>query len=307
MKILLISESFFGYADRLRSAFEKEGHSVKLISTFSPNFLQRFIKKIFNIPFNQEKYNAKILNFKKDFDVLLIINGKDLPHSFLLNLEQKLGKIKKLLYIWDDIKNLNQTQNFFDFFDKTYSYSIFDAEENANIEYLPFFYTHEIVATEKKIDLAFVGTLHTDRYSKLKSLENANPKLSFFNYIFADFMTYLKFFKQVNFNNIKFKPLAYTGYIQVLAESKAVIELPHPNQKNITTRAIEVLGTQTKLVTTSVAVKSYDFYSEENIFILNNENAAKLTDWLQKPYKNYPQRLLEKYQVETWISKILNT
>lgn len=60
--------------------------------------------------------------------------------------------------------------------------------------------------------------------------------------------------------------------IAVLAISKAQIEIQHPSQKGLTTRAFESLGTKTKLITTNPAIRQYDFYNSNNILIIDRNN-----------------------------------
>lgn len=305
MKILIIGEKFFGYAERIKDFLEKKNYEADLVFGFAPNFRDRIKRKLLGGGFDEKDYYKNVLKKDEIYDYILVINGKFLPDYFVEEIRSNYQGAKKILYVWDDLKNLNQTEEFFGLFDKKYSYSKFDADQNSAFEFRPFFYSKRIKTNAKTIGASFVGSLHSDRYKTLKNIEKLNPKISFFFYLYADFMSYFKYWKETKLKDIRFKVLNYDGYVKTLADSVALIELPHSEQKNITTRAIEVLGTQTKLVTTTHAIKNYDFYNENNIFILDKNNTSEIQNWLTKDYEEYSEELLQKYYIESWIDEIL--
>ncbi|WP_417431767.1 hypothetical protein [Halpernia sp.] len=304
MKILIFSENFFGYADRIKEHLQKRNFEVDLKYFFIPGTLDRIKKKIFKIEYNQKPHYKHILSDDTIYDLVLVINGKDIPNFVIKKLSDKYKNCKKILYIWDDIKNLNPPEIFLQLFDKIYTYSKFDADENPDLEFLPFFYTHQSNTVSRKQDAAFVGTVHSDRYQKLKNFKKNNPKLHFYFYLYAGFITYLKYLSKVNIKDVQFTPLTYDDYIKVVANSKCLIELPHPTQRNITTRAIEVIGTHTKLITTSDAVKNYDFYNPINIFIVKDNNVSEIQNWIKNSYQEYPEEIIRKYYIDNWLDKI---
>lgn len=305
MKVLVIGESFFGYIERIRHHFQKLNIDTNVFYTYLPSSVDRAKRQFFKKEFDARFHYQKLFSFKIDYDLILIINGKNLPNYFIDALQKFYPTTRKILYVWDDLKNLEQTDYFFSIFDQRYTYSRLDADLNRGFEFLPFFYTNKSNIVNRNIDASFIGTLHSDRHSKLHEIKKNNSEINFYNYLYSDFITYLKFMKKVNFNEVKFKSLDYSNYISMVACSKALIELPHPDQSNITTRAIEVLGTKTKLITTSVAVKMYDFYTPKNIFILTEENSEEITDWLKEEYDDYPVDLTHKYFITNWLHQIL--
>lgn len=305
-KILIIGESFFGYVDRIKSHLEQRDITVDIIYTFVPTFEDRAKRKLFKKEFDEQNYYEQSLKAGNVYDLILVINGKKLPEKFIDNLKKFHPTTRKILYVWDDLDNLQQSDNFFSIFSKKYTYSKFDADRYPEFIFQPFFFSHQSNVSKRIIGASFVGTLHSDRYQKLQNLKKINPAVSFYFYLYTDLMSYIKFMKNTKLKDVKFKTLEYAQYIEAVAKSKALIELPHIDQKNITTRAIEVLGTKTKLITTSEAVKNYDFYNPENIFIINATNSDEISAWLDKDYKDYTPELLNKYHIESWLNVILN-
>lgn len=305
MKILIIGEPFFGYAERIKKQLIRRGLEADLVFGYTPTSKDRFLKKIFKKEFNEKPYYQNLLNAKEAYNFILVINGKNLPDYFIHGIMQKNKKAEKVLYVWDDIKNLQQTNDFFSLFDRKLTYSKFDADENPGFQFQPFFFSHQFNVQQKDIGASFVGSLHSDRYKKLKYLQEKNPEAHFFFYLFSDLISYFKYATMVKLKDVKFKTLAYEEYIATLSRSKAVIELQHSTQRNITTRAIEVLGTQTKLITTSEGVKNYDFYNENNVFILNDNNTTEIQHWLKQDYQPYSEDLIRKYHINSWLDEIL--
>lgn len=102
--------------------------------------------------------------------------------------------------------------------------------------------------------------------------------------------------------------MSYEEYINTLSKSACTLEILHDNQNNITTRAIEVLGTDTKLITTSKAIKQLDFYRPNNIFIIddiNNINFKLLEYWMKIPYEKIDKNLLDSYSIDNWIKTLI--
>lgn len=306
MSILIIGERFFGYAQRIKKHLEKRGTEADLVFGYAYGWKDRARKKLLGRLPDEYNYYSNLLSADKKYQVILVINGKNLPGYFVQLLNNYYPTAKKVLYVWDDLENLQQSEEFFGVFDAKFTYSKYDADRFPGFVFQPFFYTHEYKAEEKNIGISFVGSLHSDRYETLKRFERLNPRVKFFFYLYADFISYLKYARFVKFIDVQFHALSYNDYIKTVAASEAVIELPHAAQMNITTRAIEVLGTRTKLITTSAAVKNYDFYNDRNIFIVTDVNISQIQDWLQLDYQDYPLEVKRKYHIDSWLEVVLN-
>lgn len=305
MKILIIGDKFFGYIDRIKIHLEKRNIFSDIIYSYVPTAMDRAKKKILNKEFDENFYYHNKLKFKSQYDLILVINGKKLPESFIEELKFSYKDTRKILYVWDDLKHLDQSKSFFEIFDKKYTYSKLDAAANPKFKYQPFFFTHQSDVLERKIGASFVGSLHSGRQKNLRALKKLNPQVNFFFYLYSDIISFLKYIKNTKVSEVKFKILNYDDYIKIVGNSTALIELPHPEQKNITTRAIEVLGTKTKLITTVQAIKSYDFYNENNIFIIDS-NISQIQEWLKKDYLECDREIIKKYQIDSWLDAILN-
>ena len=304
---LVLGTPFFGYIDRICDLLKSKNYNLDCRYTYTYNFASRIIRlikcdKILNLIIG--KYYDKLINSLSDnYDKIVVINGNAIPPVVLEKLKSVYSSSKFILYIWDDINRLPYKSKTFLFFDKIYTYSLSDSKDY-NLEYLPFFYS-EVTKVQKSYDISFIGTLHGKRHEILNEIEKKTKKLKIAKYFYSDPFSYFKnYLLSVPYNEVNLKKLPYSEYIKLLSASKATIEIPDKDQKNITTRPIECLSTRTKLITTSESIKGYDFYNEVNIFILNGSNYDRINDWLCKPYHEYDKDIMKKYSLESWIDEV---
>lgn len=85
-----------------------------------------------------------------------------------------------------------------------------------------------------------------------------------------------------------------------------MIDIAHPNQKGLSMRPFEALGLKRKLITNNTDIKNYDFYNENNIFVVNDFNNIEIPDsFLNNPYEELPDKIYEKYYIKNWLKTIL--
>lgn len=296
-KLLLIGPEFFGYTDRICVALSQY-FIVDKQYTFNPGHI-----------FNRYDKSGKMIKYydslkvEDTYDIVLVINGKFLPSSYLEKLKDKNLNTRFILYLWDDYKNVNHPKSFIHLFDTVYSYSKKDSEMHEELTFQPFFFS-EATNCKKYFDLSFIGSMHSNRlqiFNEYSNLLGSND----FLYLYSDPINFLKlpsnwrYFSKVNFRKLK-----YEDYIDVLAKSKITLEVTHKNQENITTRAIEALGVRTKLITNSCNIKDFDFYLEENIFVIDDNNISQLKKWSTIPYKEIDKEIFEKYSINSWSLKV---
>ena len=93
--------------------------------------------------------------------------------------------------------------------------------------------------------------------------------------------------------------------LDILKKSKAVIDCPIPNQNGLTMRTFEALALNTKLITTNKNIKEYEFYTENNIYVVDDETEAIPTDFFIKPFDNN-YRLDESYSIGSFVGKLMD-
>lgn len=97
------------------------------------------------------------------------------------------------------------------------------------------------------------------------------------------------------------KDVPYQQYLQDALASKAIVELCQPGQEGLTNRAIEAMLLKKKLITDYSEVDTYDFYRENNVFILGKNDISQLKTFLSLPYEPIPAEIVNQYTTEGMI------
>lgn len=101
------------------------------------------------------------------------------------------------------------------------------------------------------------------------------------------------------------KPIPYSKVIEYNNSSKSILNIVMPNQIGATIRDFESIFNSIKLITTNPRIKDYDFYREENVFILGERNLSELTDFLNYPFQPIDEKILKKYTIPTLVEEIV--
>lgn len=311
MKILMLAPDFFGYDKRIKEELEKNGIEVDLFDDFSSYFINSFIKKFLRKVF--KKY-LKSIYFKKmcnlientKYDLVFIIKGDEISEDFLKKI--KNYNIKLISYHWDEIERYPNFKKISQYFDKILTYNKYEAQKY-NYIYLPFFYSLSCKKDKKIWDISYVGTYKPERYEILNKLypifikNSKNVKINI--YINKIKYNLNLFFLKDKFKLFTKQQLDYKKTMEIFLNSKAIIEITNKKQTVTTTRSIEAIGLETKVITTLSNIVEYDFYNKDNFFILNdNYKYEDISKWLEIPYKELDIKIKEKYFIANWV-KIL--
>ena len=303
MKILIIGNKFFGYTDRVCEHL-KINNQVDTIYIYSPTIKDRIYRKFFNKAFPTGVYYYELLQkLSPEYDRILVFGG-GAPDNLITDIKMKYRHSKIYLYLSADMASYRFTDEYINLFDRVMTYSLNDSKEYGFI-YRPWFFTHAKISP-KNIDISFVGTIHNSRLVTLKKIARLK-NIKIYYYICSDKLTFCKQIIQwfVLRNFIHFKGLPYENYIKILSQSKATLDLPDKNQTNITTRPIEALATQTKIITSNRYIVNYDFYKKENILILNSETTKKqIIEWLDIPYSQPDKSIISHYSINNWCNDV---
>lgn len=115
---------------------------------------------------------------------------------------------------------------------------------------------------------------------------------------------YDRIYMSIPFKNIKFKPLSIEDTAKLYDKSKIVIDYTTPSQTGLSMRTIECLGHECKIITNNKNIKFEKFYSEENVFIYD-DNVKILPEFIEKPYKKNNDEVMYYYSIKGWIDTIL--
>ncbi|WP_461671168.1 hypothetical protein, partial [Mycobacterium tuberculosis] len=195
---------------------------------------------------------------------------------------------KFCLYLWDSIDNIPSIKGKFKYFDRILSFDRIDTQKYENIIHRPLFYLDEFRRVSEvkhfenhKIDLAFFGTIHSDRYAIIKNIKKSceDLKMSFYSYqylqsefIYFFYKMYKKEFRGTKKNDFSYQKMSTREISIMVDESKVILDIQHPNQTGLTMRTIEMIGMSKKIITTNQDIVNYDFYDSRNIAVIDRDN-----------------------------------
>lgn len=322
-RVLFIGTTFYTYHKMIIKEFEAQGF---IVDYYPDRPSERSLTKgLIKINKNLVKkqtaaYFDQIISDTKGnhYDKVFMINCKVYTKKMVEELKNVHKTAEFILYLWDSVKLYPFVEELIPLFDRAYTFDIGDSESRYGLQLLPLFYLPEYakIAEEKpqiNYDLVSICTAHPIRYRIIKELF---PKLRkegirIYSFLFINKLQYLynKVFvrqfwlaKKSEFN---FKPLRNDEIIGIIKESNTVFDIPHNKQTGLTMRTIETLGAKRKLITTNKQISRYDFYDENNIMILNDDNFEEVSSFLKHEYRDLPEPIYMKYSLSSWVTNVI--
>ena len=322
--VLLLAPKFFGYELEIKKELENLGAKVIYFDERPKNdfFTKVFIRlnlKSF-ISKKIDDYYKNIIQEIKDesIDFLFLIAPETVSIENIKQIKSIHKNIKIISYFWDSIKNKKTALEYLAYSNKFFSFDLKDAEADIRIEFLPLFYIDDYknianIENELVYDISFIGTVHSDRYKIIKKIEEQakelNLKTYFYFYspskiLFFFQKLFKKDFKYIKWKDVSFKSLSKSDVIDIIKQSKTIIDIQHPFQTGLTMRTIEMFGAKKKLFTTNKDIENYDFYNRSNIFIINRNEPKLDFDFFKKDYEEIDKTIYEKYSLNSWLKII---
>jgi hypothetical protein len=320
--IVLFCPRFFDYEIQIKKGLQRLGANVmwyddrpsndffsKAIIRINKNFIAKTIDSYYS------KIIGEIVNQSVSIDYILFVNPESIREKNINLLKKAFPAAKFILYMWDSFGNRKHNRELLPYFDAKFTFDPKDAQEH-NLTLLPLFYIDEYseVTCDYQYDLLFIGTAHSDRYNfieriKMQLTMGLSIKLYFF---LSSKLLYVirkikdKEFRKVKYNEISFQSLGHKENAKFMANSRIILDINHPQQLGLTMRTFETLGAQRKLITTNRDVKSYDFYNENNILVIDRDNPIINNEFLTTPFIPSSSEILFKYSIEGWLKTLLN-
>lgn len=319
MKILFICPKFHDYEKIIIQRLEKKGNFVKYYETPDfPDFVYRIKRKI-NPYFSSRKVDNYIQGMlddnSADFDeVVLIYGGPFLRKKHVVALRNKFNKAKFVFYNWDAVSNNLPSVDYYKLFDVFYSFDKNDCQKYG-YKFLHNFYIVNDLEKQIKYDCGALMTLSTKKYDDYLKIRSCLPKEIFIKEILVDkskiltnlfhrvlFRSQFKLFKKYNVKTCK-KGLSLNDSMKFYNSCNCIIDVPLKGQNGLTTRIFEALSLKTKIITTNKSIKEYDFYTPNNIFVIEDDNTKIPVDFLRSPFDE-KYSLSEKYSIDAFVNAL---
>lgn len=95
--------------------------------------------------------------------------------------------------------------------------------------------------------------------------------------------------------------VAQIDNIKFSSKTKCIVDINASNQKGFTLRPFDALFLRKKLLTNNANIVNTDFYDESNIYVFNENNMDGILEFINKPYKNIPNKIINQYEINQWL------
>lgn len=321
-RVLLVAPRFFGYERDIGDELRCQGAVVDwlpdrpfdspimiALTKINPNWI---------VPFADLLYERMLDDYSAAYyDLILVINGQTLSSQTLRRLRQVYPMSQFILYLWDSVVNRPNILKNFPLFDKVFTFDPQDAARY-QLRLRPLFFGPGFNATEPsarpvRYQISFVGTAHTDRYAvvdRLRAGLHAGTSAYWYLYLQAPWVMYYyrcteKTMRHARVEDFNFIPLGKAEVQSVFLESHSILDIEHPNQVGLTMRTFETIGASKKLVTTNDSIRDYDFYSPNNICVIDRKTPKISEGFFETPFSPLSDAIRNRYSITGWLDELI--
>lgn len=284
------------FSDLIGKLISNRGYSCSLMYKKQQSFIIRSIRRVWNklhLPFGSIWYDKSVLH---STDKIVVFESL-CTAEYMKWLRKKKPNADIVFWYWNIAKNTICPDAIEDKWCRKYSFARLDCV-NYNMKFnpLPYFYEIDVGHPEKEYDVVFVGK-DKGRLSVLLELRSQFDAMGLKTYfVISPSHSYDK--------NPEYSPaISYIDSVKLGSRSKAVLDYIEVNNSGQSLRVIEALFQKEKIITNSILVSDYDFYCPENIFILGEDNLSRFDDFLNSPYKEIDERIIERYDFDKVIER----
>ena len=237
----------------------------------------------------------------------LLIRADIYSKEIIEKMHSKSNKI--IAYQWDGVGRYPAIKQIATLFDRFYVFDRTDIDSGkgnylstTNFYFGHLFQKHII---PKKNSYFFLGTFFKCRWEEIQTTANLireNQGIPNFFLLIDD----VDILKQYSCEGIQFidTPINYVETLRLTLENQVIVDFLTNVHIGLSFRVFEAIGFERKLVTNNIDVKNYDFYHPNNIYILGDENRS-LHDFINEPYFKLKDEILNQYNFDIWIKKLL--
>jgi hypothetical protein len=244
---------------------------------------------------------------------VLIIKGEYLTSEILRTIKERNNRITSFnLYLWDAWDNHKNKDVLEKGFEKIFSFDTKDCRERGFILRPLFYLTNNDGenSVPKKYDISFVGNNHSQRFYWLKKIKTYCLENDLNYYFFLSTTRLTLFLGLLNGeiltddkDIIKTKTLPYKEYLNILANSKTIVDFPVQNQSGLTIRTIEALAMGIRVMTTNSSINDYhDIPSDLYMCIDENIQMEDIIDFIGRPQTKV--KLPESYSISSFVKDL---
>lgn len=338
-KVLFIGPLFMGIYKDIIAEFNRRGDEVDFIAERSlnedPYNVRGYAGQGKNVDaekflIENEKYWKHLLcetnEYSGRYDVLFVLDGQGL-HPIVFNILKKRNpELYSVNYLFDTTKGVYRFDKYFSLFDKVATFDI-EESEKYGIPLLPIYWV-PVGLFSVKYKFFGLGRYSPERAVLFKKLEAIAANNNYFlkwqgehikffalKYLVRAFLgknegrvTLRDYYSDMFITN----PLSVEEFRQKIAESEIIVDTNAPHQDGLTARFMWALGLGKKILTTNEAVKLYDFYTSNQIFVVKDidqiQNDEGFLAFSDSKFEFPPtlKKLIDSYRIDNWLDFLLS-
>jgi hypothetical protein len=279
-------------------------HSLKKLLTQEKAGKQR-LKDIY-----KEEKRLSLAKSQPYYDVCLVLRADVFSEDLLR--EAKRRSRKFISFFYDGLTHNQHVLPFVPLFDRFYIFdkTELDAFRGHAISYAPNFYfdypslNANQKATQNKIyyissfnpfRLDFIQSLH-------QSLSHRIAPIRFDLVCNEAEEEQLPEYVKHNFNCVR-AIVPYEEQLKLIQNTEIIIDIKMVHHSGFSFRIFDGIKLRKKVITTNTCVVNEDFYHPNNFFVLTQNSANEIDDFLEQPYF-INDTVRKKYSFENWLKEV---
>ena len=266
------------------------------------NLFRRILREIWfrlKLPFRKIFFNSELKNIKEN----IIIIKDPLMVSEVVEYIRKLYPEKFIIFNYDNRVSMSiDPEKIRKYCDEIWSYDNDDCQKyNFKFSDCSYFDVYKTeINKNPEYDIFYIGK-DKGRMKKVFEVEKRLNEKGFktYFYICAD----REFLRRTNKNYKRFLP--YSKYLEILRNSRAVLNIVQEGQTSITQREMETVFDNIKCITDNKGIFNFKFYDESRYYYLDGKNYDGIKDFLNSPFKPVDPEELEPYKFSNRIKSML--
>lgn len=314
MKICLISFDYWDYDSHIVETLKRKGIDAKHIdiSTFKYEYKSPF-DKILNF-LSKVFLNKNIKKIKRQEYVMETLKSYG-KQDYVLSIRPDLLDVKThksikaltevyLAYIYDSCKRFPVKHLLDGIFDKIFSFDLDDVKKYT-FHHIPNYIYLEKQPIQETFDQDVFIVMTAD-----KRLHTLNKMAAFleqhaisFKFLIVGKHKPKDLHTGITYRKDEIRPEALKIYFE---NSRIFLDLIRDGHNGLSFRVFESLAKQKKLITTNKTISEYDFYTPENIQIIDTDRIEMNLDFFKSPYQPLPEAIYNKFTIENWVDTVFD-
>lgn len=291
-KILILKSEYDSFEKYYSKKMRRD--NVEVWSTYRVNsgilrILSILWIQVLCLPYKQIWYGRwkQLIN---QYDEIIVFD-RVLGYDVLKYIHSKNSKARLIFWYWNIAQNMIPKE--FREYCEVWSFDENDCNKYNFRKNIQFYFIPDKKEMSYKYDVMLIGR-DKGRYPQIKKLydflEAKGLKLNF------------KVLSSEKNEKICIdKIVSYEEIIEIIKESRCIVEFTQQTQTGLSARALEALFYKKKLITNNINIKNEKMYSSENVFILGSDDMATLEEFIKTPYREIDDSIRKAYSYDTWI------